>query len=77
MVLKSLMCVEDVIGHESSFEVYGFDVMFDTDHKAWLIEVATSAMLRRSDSSMLSGWPTGQLVAVPGRGQPSRRSNQR
>jgi tubulin polyglutamylase TTLL5 len=43
VVVKTLVVVEDAVGHQqNSFEVYGFDVMFDTDLKCWLIECNAS-----------------------------------
>lgn len=45
-ILKSLVCVDDVIPHQpSAFELYGFDVMLDCSGKAWLIEVNASPSL--------------------------------
>ena len=45
-VLKSLVCVDDVIRSQPScFELYGFDVMLDSAGKGWLIEVNASPSL--------------------------------
>jgi hypothetical protein len=45
-VLKSLVCVDDVIRAQAScFELYGFDVMLDSAGKGWLIEVNASPSL--------------------------------
>lgn len=43
VAVKSLVCVDDVIPHQpNSFEVFGYDVLFDTDLRAWLLEVNAS-----------------------------------
>jgi len=45
VILRTLLCVEDVLGHPNSFEVFGFDVMVDAELKAWLIEINSSPSL--------------------------------
>lgn len=43
VVLKTLYVAKDSIeSHPNSFEVFGFDIMFDADLRAWLIEVNSS-----------------------------------
>jgi hypothetical protein len=46
VVVKSLACVEDHIDSSvSSFELFGYDVLIDTDLKPWIIEVNASPAL--------------------------------
>ena len=43
---KALESVDgDIPNQQNSFELFGFDVMFDTDEKCWLIEVNSSPSL--------------------------------
>jgi len=43
VVLKTLVAVQDSMGREvNSFEVYGFDVLIDTELRPWLLEVNAS-----------------------------------
>jgi tubulin polyglutamylase TTLL5 len=48
MILKSLVCVEDVIPpQDGAFELFGFDVLLDSDLRPWLLEVNASPSLAR------------------------------
>eukprot|EP00753_Platysulcus_tardus_P015952 PLAT5349.1.p1 GENE.PLAT5349.1~~PLAT5349.1.p1 ORF type:complete len:1477 (+),score=587.10 PLAT5349.1:493-4431(+) len=52
VVVKSLVAVDDSISASvNSFEVYGYDVLIDTDLRAWLIEVNSSPSMG-CDSSL-------------------------
>ena len=37
----------DISYNPSCFELYGFDVIFDTDFKVWLLEINSSPSLSR------------------------------
>ena len=51
VVCKSLYCVQDVIPwHPSAFELFGYDVLIDSDLKPWLIEVNSSPSLARDNA---------------------------
>jgi len=46
LCIRSLMSVQNVIINDrNSFELYGFDVMIDSDLKAWLIEINSAPSL--------------------------------
>ncbi|KAK9819734.1 hypothetical protein WJX72_001737 [[Myrmecia] bisecta] len=46
LVLVALFAVQDAIPHQpNSFELFGFDVMVDSNLKAWLVEVNSSPSL--------------------------------
>jgi tubulin polyglutamylase TTLL5 len=48
VVLKSLMCVEDVVPSQpGAFELFGFDVLLDAELRPWLLEVNASPSLAR------------------------------
>jgi len=50
-VLKSLMSVNHRIkSQESSFEIFGYDILIDTDLRSWLIEVNSSPSLGCSNA---------------------------
>ena len=50
VVLKTLYCVqEEITQSANSFELFGFDVLLDSDLKAWLIEVNSSPSLSRDN----------------------------
>ena len=39
-IIKSLKAVQKLVTHSQyCFELYGYDFLFDTDGKAWLLEV--------------------------------------
>ena len=47
-ILKSLVCCNDSVPHQpSAFEVYGADVIFDTDLTPWIIEFNSSPAMAR------------------------------
>ncbi|KAK1742008.1 tubulin-tyrosine ligase family protein [Skeletonema marinoi] len=59
---KALESVDaDIPNQPNSFELFGFDVIFDTDEKCWLIEVNSSPSLS-CDSSLDSSIKGGLIV---------------
>lgn len=50
IVVKSLLaCQHEVSHHPNAFELFGYDVMIDSDLRCWLIEVNSSPSLERSN----------------------------
>jgi hypothetical protein len=46
VILRSLLAVNKVLIHDRHcFEMYGYDLLFDTDLKVWLLEVNASPSL--------------------------------
>jgi tubulin polyglutamylase TTLL9 len=46
VVIRSLQAVQHIIiNDKQSFELYGFDVLIDSDLKAWLIEINAAPSL--------------------------------
>jgi|TARA_B110000208_G_scaffold59923_1_gene78112 tubulin polyglutamylase TTLL5 len=54
VVVRSLVAAQaDVVAHPSSFELFGYDVMFDDALRPWLIEVnASPSLARHTDLDM-------------------------
>ena len=45
VVLRSLFCLSShptIKPEPNAFEIYGYDIMFDADYRAWLVEVNAS-----------------------------------
>lgn len=49
-IIKSMRAVQKLVSHSNySFELYGYDFLFDSDGKAWLLEVNGGYVLSHSD----------------------------
>ena len=55
VILRSLLAVNKVLIHDRHcFEMYGYDMLFDSDLKVWLLEVNASPSLTAGASYFLS-----------------------
>lgn len=51
VVLRSLVCVEDLIPYQpNSFELFGYDILVDDKRQPWLLEVNASPSMARENS---------------------------
>jgi D-alanine-D-alanine ligase-like ATP-grasp enzyme len=48
VVVKAMVaCQNDIVFNSCCFELFGFDIMIDSDMKCWLIEINSSPSLAR------------------------------